>query len=250
MTGGIAVGVGRGLSVVDSVRLGAAAGALNVSRRGLGTGRRADRALLRPGPGPRVRRRPGRLVPGGTVRVLVTNDDGIDSAGLAVFARTAVDAGCEVMVAAPARESSGTSASLVGAELDGRLIIDEKANPDLRPTTGGTGYNRHRDRRHGRDRLGRTALAGRPRRDRRDPGSAADRQARHLIGPAHRITREPGGPRVRRAFGRRSGQRDRDQQHRHEEARDEVEPQEAPPPRPLAVVVAHRPERRGVRRVR
>jgi len=40
MTGGIAVGVGRGMSIVDSVRLGAAAGALNVSRRGLGTGRR------------------------------------------------------------------------------------------------------------------------------------------------------------------------------------------------------------------
>lgn len=40
MTGGIAVGIGRGLSVIDSVRLGAAAGALNVSRRGLGTGRR------------------------------------------------------------------------------------------------------------------------------------------------------------------------------------------------------------------
>ncbi len=40
MTGAIAVGVGRGLSIVDSVRLGAAAGALNVSRRGLATGRR------------------------------------------------------------------------------------------------------------------------------------------------------------------------------------------------------------------
>ncbi|MBC7549915.1 MAG: hypothetical protein H7269_03260 [Cellulomonas sp.] len=65
------------------------------------------------------------------MRVLVTNDDGIDSAGLAVLARAAVDAGCDVIVAAPARESSGTSASLVGAELDGRLIIDEKAAPDF-----------------------------------------------------------------------------------------------------------------------
>ena len=63
--------------------------------------------------------------------MLVTNDDGIDSAGLAVLARAAVDAGCDVIVAAPARESSGTSASLVGAELDGRLIIDEKAAPDF-----------------------------------------------------------------------------------------------------------------------
>ncbi|GAA4418878.1 PfkB family carbohydrate kinase [Georgenia halophila] len=40
MTAGIGVGLGRGLDMVDAVRLGAAAGALNVTRRGLGTGRR------------------------------------------------------------------------------------------------------------------------------------------------------------------------------------------------------------------
>lgn len=40
MTAGIAVGLGRGLGLVEAVRLGAAAGALNVTRRGLGTGRR------------------------------------------------------------------------------------------------------------------------------------------------------------------------------------------------------------------
>jgi 1-phosphofructokinase len=40
MTAGIAVGLGRGLPVPDAVRLGAAAGALNVARRGLGSGRR------------------------------------------------------------------------------------------------------------------------------------------------------------------------------------------------------------------
>lgn len=40
MTAGIAVGLGRGLELPDAVRLGAAAGALNVTRRGLGTGRR------------------------------------------------------------------------------------------------------------------------------------------------------------------------------------------------------------------
>src|SRR5690625_1900288 len=40
MTAGIAVGVGRGQSIEQAVQLGAAAGALNVTRRGLGTGRR------------------------------------------------------------------------------------------------------------------------------------------------------------------------------------------------------------------
>ncbi|WP_448058921.1 1-phosphofructokinase family hexose kinase [Cellulomonas hominis] len=40
MTAGIAVGLGRGMDLGEAVRLGAAAGSLNVTRRGLGTGRR------------------------------------------------------------------------------------------------------------------------------------------------------------------------------------------------------------------
>lgn len=40
MTAGVAVGVARGMSFLDAVQLGAAAGALNVTRGGLGTGRR------------------------------------------------------------------------------------------------------------------------------------------------------------------------------------------------------------------
>lgn len=40
MTAGIAVAVGRGLGIAEAARLGAAAGALNVTRRGLGTGHR------------------------------------------------------------------------------------------------------------------------------------------------------------------------------------------------------------------
>lgn len=65
------------------------------------------------------------------MRVLVTNDDGIESPGLAVLARVALGIGAEVVVAAPARDSSGASASLLGAEQDGRLVVDRKDAPDL-----------------------------------------------------------------------------------------------------------------------
>jgi 5'-nucleotidase len=65
------------------------------------------------------------------MRALVTNDDGIDSAGLAVLVRVAQAAGYDVTVAAPAHEYSGASAALFGAEAGGRLAMEEKACPDL-----------------------------------------------------------------------------------------------------------------------
>lgn len=65
------------------------------------------------------------------MHVLVTNDDGIDSPGLTVLADLALEAGHDVVVAAPARESSGASASLLGAEIDGRLMVERKAPPGL-----------------------------------------------------------------------------------------------------------------------
>jgi 5'-nucleotidase len=59
-------------------------------------------------------------------RVLVTNDDGIDSPGLHALAGLAVDVGLEVLVAAPARESSGASASLGAVEEHGRVVIEPR----------------------------------------------------------------------------------------------------------------------------
>ncbi len=61
-----------------------------------------------------------------TPRTLVTNDDGIDAPGLAALARAAADAGHDVVIAAPARQSSGTSASIVAAEEDGRIVIERR----------------------------------------------------------------------------------------------------------------------------
>lgn len=65
------------------------------------------------------------------MRALITNDDGIDSPGLAALARVAVAAGMDTVVAAPARESSGASASLLGAEQDGRLLYEARGAPGL-----------------------------------------------------------------------------------------------------------------------
>jgi 5'-nucleotidase len=65
------------------------------------------------------------------MRVLITNDDGIDSPGLAALARGAVEHGWTTVVAAPARESSGTSAGLTAAEDDRRVRVDRRELPGL-----------------------------------------------------------------------------------------------------------------------
>lgn len=61
-----------------------------------------------------------------TMRILVTNDDGIDSPGLHALAAMAVRLGHDVVVAAPAREASGAGTSLTGVETDGLIATDSR----------------------------------------------------------------------------------------------------------------------------
>jgi 5'-nucleotidase len=65
------------------------------------------------------------------MRALVTNDDGIDSTGLAVLARAAVEAGLDVVVAAPAEQSSGASAAITAVRREGRTVVRRSELPGL-----------------------------------------------------------------------------------------------------------------------
>ncbi|MGE2836095.1 5'/3'-nucleotidase SurE [Mycobacterium sp. SMC-4] len=62
---------------------------------------------------------------------LVTNDDGIDSPGLHALAAAALDAGVDVIVAAPAEQASGASAALTAVRRDGRTVVEPRELPDL-----------------------------------------------------------------------------------------------------------------------
>jgi 5'-nucleotidase len=64
-------------------------------------------------------------------RVLVTNDDGVDSPGIMALAAVAAGAGHDVVIAAPSWDSSGASASLTAALADGRLILDRRSDDAL-----------------------------------------------------------------------------------------------------------------------
>ncbi|HET9770024.1 MAG TPA: 5'/3'-nucleotidase SurE [Acidimicrobiia bacterium] len=68
---------------------------------------------------------------GRRLRCLVTNDDGIGSEGLRLLAELALEAGLEVVVAAPMREASGASASITAVEEDGRFVIEPRFLPGL-----------------------------------------------------------------------------------------------------------------------
>ncbi|HZM79293.1 MAG TPA: 5'/3'-nucleotidase SurE [Candidatus Limnocylindrales bacterium] len=58
---------------------------------------------------------------------LITNDDGIESPGLRQLALSAKESGLDVIVAAPVRESSGSSASVTGLAEDQRVVIEKRA---------------------------------------------------------------------------------------------------------------------------
>lgn len=64
-------------------------------------------------------------------RALVTNDDGIDSAGLHALAIAARAAGLDVIVAAPAEQASGASAALSAVRKEGRTVVEHRDVPGL-----------------------------------------------------------------------------------------------------------------------
>jgi 5'-nucleotidase len=63
-------------------------------------------------------------------RILITNDDGIDAAGLAPLARRFRRAGLDPVIAAPASQSSGSSASIMAAQSDGRIRVERRELAD------------------------------------------------------------------------------------------------------------------------
>ena len=62
-------------------------------------------------------------------RILVTNDDGIDSPGLRWLARAAARDGHDVVVAAPVTEASGSSAAMTAVEEHGKIILHKRELP-------------------------------------------------------------------------------------------------------------------------
>jgi 5'-nucleotidase len=61
-----------------------------------------------------------------SLRILVTNDDGIDSPGLRRLARAAAREGHDVVVAAPVTEASGSSAAMTAIEEHGKIILHKR----------------------------------------------------------------------------------------------------------------------------
>ncbi|MBO0691736.1 MAG: 5'/3'-nucleotidase SurE [Acidimicrobiaceae bacterium] len=67
------------------------------------------------------------------MRVLITNDDGIDSPGLAALASVARGREHETLVAAPCWDSSGASASVTGVTEGRGLLVESRSWPGWPP---------------------------------------------------------------------------------------------------------------------
>ncbi|MBW3627390.1 MAG: 5'/3'-nucleotidase SurE [Actinobacteria bacterium] len=65
------------------------------------------------------------------MRVLVTNDDGVGSPGIVALAREVVDAGHDVVVAAPSADLSGSSAAIGGMHADESIDVEPVELPGL-----------------------------------------------------------------------------------------------------------------------
>ena len=125
MTAGVAAVLAQGGTLCDAVRTGAAAGALNVTRHGLGHGpHRRGPGAHRAGTAHPRRHEGARMTP----RILITNDDGIDAPGIRWLARAAARQGHDVVVAAPMTEASGTSAAMTAVEKHGKIIVAASAS--------------------------------------------------------------------------------------------------------------------------
>lgn len=70
------------------------------------------------------------------MRVLVTNDDGVESAGIVALARVVVDDGHDVLVAAPSADVSGSSAAIGGMHADESIDVEPVDLPGLAGVPG------------------------------------------------------------------------------------------------------------------
>ncbi|MEU7908145.1 5'/3'-nucleotidase SurE [Actinoplanes sp. NPDC049118] len=61
-----------------------------------------------------------------TPRILITNDDGIDSPGLRHLVRAAARQGLDIVVAAPLTEASGSSAAITAVEQNGKIVVQQR----------------------------------------------------------------------------------------------------------------------------
>jgi 5'-nucleotidase len=72
------------------------------------------------------------------MRILITNDDGIEAPGIRWLTRTVARAGYDLVVAAPLTEASGSSAAMTAVEQDGRIVVQHREIAGARnvPTYG------------------------------------------------------------------------------------------------------------------